>query len=210
MRVWLLLVFALSCASCGLVPSRSYLAEMEEDDSSFFEPNQDFQVVPGDTGRSWRSKKDWRRRTPASEASVMRDREKNSLKRELGKLESAQDEEAMKHYMKYGPKLGSTSERIYFLQLRSRSERDEYLEARGLYEPETKSFHDRQFASVSSELVRGMSKEDVQGVWGPPERVDIAGKAQYENERWLYRRDGAAKYVFFERGLVAGWSSAAR
>lgn len=211
MKRILFLVLTLPLAACSLVPSRSYLAEMEDDDSAFFQPREDFPVVPGDTGRSWRTDQDWNRRTPASETTRLREREERSLENELAKLESAQSEGAAAHYQQYRARLGSTSERIYFLQLKSKTDREEYLSSRGLLTDTAAVMpFEHQWAVQQGELALGMSKDDVEESWGRPERVDVAGNPSYENERWMYRRDGAAKYIFFENGRVGGWNSAAR
>lgn len=210
MKSILLLVLTLPLAACSLVPNRSYLAEMEDDDSAFFQPREDFPVVPGDSGRSWRTQKDWQRRTPASETSRLREREEESLENELAKLESAQSEGAANHYQQYRAKLGSTSERIYFLQLKSKTDREEYLSSRGMLTETAVMSFEHQWATAQGELLLGMSKTDVEESWGRPDRVDFAGNPTYENERWMYRRDGAAKYIFFESGRVGGWSSASR
>jgi hypothetical protein len=210
MKSILILVLALPLAACSLMPNRSYLAEMEDDDSAFFQPREDFPVVPGDTGRSWRTQKDWQRRTPASETSRLREREEESLENELAKLESAQSEGAANHYQQYRAKLGSTSERIYFLQLKSKTDREEYLSSRGMLTDTAVMPFEHQWATAQGELLLGMSKTDVEESWGRPDRVDFAGNPTYENERWMYRRDGAAKYIFFESGRVGGWSSASR
>ncbi len=210
MKSILLLVLTLPLAACSLVPNRSYLAEMEDDDSAFFQPREDFPVVPGDSGRSWRTQKDWQRRTPASETSRLREREEESLENELAKLESAQSEGAANHYQQYRAKLGSTSERIYFLQLKSKTDREEYLSSRGMLTETAVMPFEHQWATAQGELLLGMSKTDVEESWGRPDRVDFAGNPTYENERWMYRRDGAAKYIFFESGRVGGWSSASR
>lgn len=210
MKSILALLVTLPLAACTLVPNRSYLAEMEDDDSAFFQPREDFPVVPGDTGRSWRTQKDWQRRTPASETSRMREREEVALENELAKLESAQSEGAANHYQQYRARLGSTSERIYFLQLKSKTEREEYLSSRGMLTDAAVMPFEHQWATQQGELLLGMSKDDVEESWGRPERVDVAGNPTYENERWMYRRDGAAKYIFFESGRVGGWTSAAR
>lgn len=210
MKSILFLVLTLPLAACSLVPNRSYLAEMEDDDSAFFQPREDFPVVPGDSGRSWRTQKDWQRRTPASETSRLREREEVSLENELAKLESAQSEGAANHYQQYRAKLGSTSERIYFLQLKSKTDREEYLSSRGMLTETAVMPFEHQWATAQGELLLGMSKTDVEESWGRPDRVDFAGNPTYENERWMYRRDGAAKYIFFESGRVGGWSSASR
>ena len=68
------------------------------------------------------------------------------------------------------------------------------FKGRALYDPE-----------IEPDL--NMTKEDVISSWGRPDRVDIAGKPSYENERWVYRRDGAVKYIYFEAGKVGGWTT---
>ena len=129
----------------------------------------------------------------------------------MAKLESAQSEGAATHYQQYRAKLGSTSERIYFLQLKSKADREEYLSSRGfLAETAPVMPFEHHWAAQQGELLPGMSKEEVEESWGRPDRVDFAGNPTYENERWMYRRDGAAKYIFFESGRVGGWTSAAR
>lgn len=203
------LLLAFSVCSCSVMSNRSYLAEMENDsDESLFRPREDFQVVPGDTGRSWRNEKEIRSRTPASASQMMQKRENDSLERELAHLENAQSEGAARHYQQYRKRLGNTSERIYFLQLKNRTEREQYLNSRGLMDtPEPRLAYEMGMAAEQSELLLDMTKEDVISSWGRPDRVDIAGKASYENERWVYRRDGALKYIYFEAGKVGGWTS---
>jgi hypothetical protein len=211
MKSILYLILVLPLVACTMVPNRSYLAEMEHNDDAFFQPREDFPVVPGDTGRSWRTEKAWQRRTPASETTRLREREDRSLENELARLESAQSEGAATHYQQYRAKLATTSERIYFLQLKSKADREQYLSSRGfLVETAAVMPFEHHWAAQQGELLPGMSKEDVQESWGRPERVDFAGNPTYENERWMYRRDGAAKYIFFESGRVGGWTSVAR
>lgn len=206
MKTALLLISLSLLASCAFVPERSYLAEMEHDDSTLFEPRKDFNVIPGDEGISWRTDDVWRARTPADEHQLKSEREKRVMENELRKLESAQSEGARKHYEQIKQHLATTSERIYFLSLRGRVEREEYLSARGI----NAEAHPLVSRSIASEgvLNLGMTKSDVQASWGEPLRVDFAGNPQLENERWVYHANGAAKYIYFESGRVGGWTSA--
>ncbi len=210
MKISLLLVLLTMVASCALTPQRSFLTEMEHDDSSLFEAGRDFPVVPGDTGRAWRGKKEWKKRIPASHTAQLREREKRSLEDDLKRLESKQSDGELAQYKKFRTQLGSTSERIYFLQIKGKKERDDYLASRGLIESEELMPGERFWATQSQEILVGMSKNDVEASWGRPERVDVAGNPHNENERWLYRRDGAGKYIYFEGGRVGGWSTASR
>jgi hypothetical protein len=207
-------LLAVSCAGFG--HQRSYLAEMEYDDSTIFQPRTDFPVIPGDEGISWRTDELWRQRIPASEEERYQDRQQQTLKKQLKDLENAQSASARKHYERYKSFLPTDSEKIYFLSLANRRERETYLAARGVDESsQLRSSHsqpdmqDLNPAAVSP-LSLGMPKQALLEHWGSPEQVDFAGDPQHENERWLYRRNGAAKYIYLESGRVAGWTSAAR
>lgn len=206
MKMALIILSLTLITSCAFVPERSHLAEMEHDDSTFFEPRKDFNVIPGDEGISWRTDEVWRARTPADETQLKSEREQRVLDNHLRKLESAQSEGALKHYEQIKPHLATTSERIYFLGLRGRVEREEYLSARGI-SADASPLVSRSIASQGI-LNLGMSKSDVQASWGEPIRVDFAGNPQLENERWVYHANGAAKYIYFESGRVGGWTSA--
>lgn len=186
---------------------RTFLSEMEHDDSSFFSPQEDFPVVAGDSGRYWMNEEERRARTPASEEDIMETRYSRSLINELRSLEDLQSEESLAFYNRYKPKLGSTSEKIYFLNLPP-YERKEYLKTKGIIsEEKAPAFNavERIFAVRKSDILMGMTKDDVLESWGKPMRVEVAGNPRYQNERWLYRMNGASKYIYFESGQVQGW-----
>lgn len=194
--------------SCAELPTgRSYLSEMEHDDSSFFNPEKDFPVVAGDSGRSWMSEDERRMRTPASEEDQMNDRSSRALRSELRGLESSQTEEGGALYSEYKDRMKTTSERIYFLKL-SPQDRREYLTTRGFIRETVKpgfAPHERVFAIRKNDILMGMTKTDVMESWGKPLKVEIAGNPRNENERWLYRMNGGSKYIYFESGKVGGW-----
>lgn len=208
MKSLLLISLSTLLASCSFIPQRSFLAEMEHDDSTFFEPRKDFNVIPGDEGISWRTDDVWRARTPKDDFTLKSEREERAMLNHLRKLEGEQSDGAKEHYDKIKKHLPTASEKIYFLSLRGRVEREEYLAARGIDEASQPfSKLGRSIASMQS-LNLGMSKPEVEASWGEPERVDFAGNPTLENERWVYQADGAAKYIFFESGRVGGWMSA--
>lgn len=188
--------------SCGTFPTgRSYLAEMSREDGGFFEPRSDFPVVMGDSG-SWGYSEDVRRlRTPASVEDSEEYQLEETLKWELAELESKLTPQEKGHYFKYSHHFATLSEKIYFLKI-PYLERYSYLEARGIIpSPLTSWFgtpHNR-------ELDLGMSKNEVVSLLGKPQRVDIAGSASAENERWLYAEQGSPQYIYFESGKVGGW-----
>ena len=166
-------------------------------------------MVPGDEGQDWRGEEEIRLRTPASITERAEERQRSSLEKQLSRLENAQTEGAFAHYQEHRARLSSTSERIYFLQLPSRQEREDYLASRGLLASKAMPYR-LGFGVPQEELLLEMTKDEVVSSWGKPDRVDIAGKPSYENERWIYQRDGAVKYVYFEGGRVGGWSSNSR
>lgn len=201
----LLIIFSVGCADLNI--GRSYLSEMEHDDSHYFNPREDFPVVAGDSGRDWMSDSERRERTPASEHDIAEDQTTRVLKNELRQLESLQTEENLEFYNTHKKALGSTSSRIYFLKLPA-SERKEYLMTRGIIgEPRSmaSTVHERMSAIRHKDILLGMSKQDVLTSWGKPERVDVAGNPRNENERWLYRMAQGPKYIYFESGEVQGW-----
>lgn len=202
------LITLLSLTSCAEMQlGRSYISAMEQDDSSFFNPEKDFPVVAGDSGKSWMTEEERRQRTPASKDELMNDRSGRALRSELRNLESAESEETASLYAEYKDKMRSISERIYFLKLPPH-ERKEYLTTRGFVkEPEKLLFapHERVFAIRKNDILMGMTKTDVMESLGKPLRVEVAGNPRNENERWLYRLQGNQKYIYFESGKVGGW-----
>lgn len=57
----------------------------------------------------------------------------------------------------------------------------------------------------SSEIFVGMTKDEVRGIWGGPNQIEVAGNPREENERWSFYYNGEVKYVYFEQGVVQGW-----
>ena len=197
------LILLMGLTSCSqFMTHRDYVAEMERDDSSFFNPRVDFPVVAGDTGRDWESTSDRKNRTPASVDEIQDNESRRFLTQELRKLEGQQSDNALEQYEKNKHHFKTTSEKIYFLKL-SQFERKDYLASRGFIKEESSP---RQiFAMRDSKVASGMSKSQVMENWGEPNRVEVAGNPSYENERWLYSVNGATKYIYFESGVVRGW-----
>lgn len=186
---------------------RSFLAAMENDDSRFFNPTDDFPVVAGDNGRYWNTENEQKRRTPASEEDVAQSRSQRLLNQELRNLESSESEEGANFYERHRHQLQTTSEKIFFLKLPPHERRD-YLMSRGfIAEPKSQALSqpERMFGIRKQDIQLGMSKTDVAASWGKPVRVEVAGNPQNENERWLYKMNGASKYIYFEAGQVQGW-----
>jgi hypothetical protein len=185
---------------------RDYLSEMEQDDSTFYQPNVDFPVIAGDSGRTWESNTERIQRTPATESERQDQRHSYFLKQELKRLESKQSDESYELYQKYKHQLATTSERIYFLKLPT-YERKDYLASRGFISTASSLSHsvNRERQVRQQDITLGMSKSDVMNQLGRPARVEVAGNPSFENERWLYTRNGASNYIYFESGHVEGW-----
>lgn len=199
------LLFLSACAEFPV--GRTYLSEMEHEDSSFYRPDEDFPVVGGDAEVAGMSMDEYRRkRLPRSEEDKSEDRQTQFLRQELSALESAESEEELEYYNRYKKRLATHSERIYYLKL-SPGERRQYLQDRGFVEGPKRvpASFTNSYARRTNEVLLGMTKTDVMSSMGRPSRVDFAGNPSNENERWLYQVNGGSKYIYFESGVVQGW-----
>jgi hypothetical protein len=201
-----ILILALVNVSCAMMNNRTYLSEMEyEDDGSYFTPKEDFPVVDGDTGKVFRSRRDIASRTPAQGSERWELEQRYQLKDELKDLKSELSEPARAHYDDVKDKLPTISEKIYFLRLQTKPERDEYIASKG-YAPVYSSARDSILAIHQEDVLVGMSKDEVISSLGHPSNVEVAGNPRNENERWYFNRDGQRKFIFFEAGRVQGWT----
>lgn len=203
----ILLCLTFGTVSCTqMLSHRDYLSEMEQNDDRYFSPREDFPVMVGDTGRTWESSNERKRRTPSSVQEQQQERSQRFLKEELSSLEGKLSDEDYEFYDKNKKYLPSISERIYYLKL-SRYERRDYLTSKGADLNERKAMkpYEQMFALRQSNIILGMSKSEVMNNWGRPARVEVAGNPTYENERWVYNLNGAMKYIYFESGRVGGW-----
>jgi hypothetical protein len=202
----LIFLLALHSGCSGLAPGRAFIAE-GGDDGGFFNPNVDFPVVVGDSGDYWPSEQRREGRANLSPYELV-------LEQELRTLESRQDAETDVLYQRYRNHFSTVSERIFFLKL-DPEEREDYLISRGFIKveptPQSGAVARRpaQAGQTKSEgpqaVTMGMTKEEVMHYLGRPVRVEIAGSPSEQNERWLYKTQGASKYIYFEGGAVDGW-----
>lgn len=213
----LIFLFSITLVGCGnfAYPDRTFIEQMDHETDGFFVPGQDFAVVPGDNGDEGRTMDEIRQRTPASARTREEALESRSLAGELRAKLNALDEREYDEYVRFREYLPTNSDKLYFLNL-PREERIDYLMTRG-YAPEiSKKYlkskqNGRGMSYFESRAVRvsdihhGMSKLQVQDLWGSPTRVDVAGNPANENERWSFYESGKVRQVFFEKGRVAGW-----
>jgi hypothetical protein len=208
LHVMLILVFTMS--SCAMLEYRDFEDEMSEyrDDDLSFIPNQDFEVVAGDTGDMGGGLDVILRRTPASGNEKKLSDHESSIRQELYALEGQLQEDELRQYIDNKDKIGSDSQKIYFLSL-DQMEKYDYLKARGMAQKDDNSYYssnERAIASVTNDVVLGMGKSEVARIWGQPARVDYSGARTLENERWAYRRNDKVKFIYFDSGVVEGWS----
>lgn len=205
-----LVIAAASLASCSMLDHRDFEDEMGEfrGETAAFEPNVDFPVVAGDTGDMSTDFESIRLRTPSSIGEKRLSDYELSLKEELYSLEGSLDEHSQRKYIEYKDKIGNDSQKIYYLSL-DETERHQYLITRGLVDEKRNSYYthgERAIASMTNDVVVGMHKSEVARVWGEPARVDYAGAKAEENERWAYRRNDKVKFIYFNGGMVEGWT----
>lgn len=66
-----------------------------------------------------------------------------------------------------------------------------------------KSFNRRFDAAANQEVMRGMTRAQVQMAWGQPSKINSSIGSYGKHEQWVYRRGaGAAQYIYFENGIV--------
>lgn len=207
-------VLLLVSGCAGLSTDRTFISEMDYETEGLFVPGRDFSVVPGDSGEAYRTREEIALRTPYSEREGESRMEQASISKELRSKERRLSAMGKQQYREVLPYLETASERIYFLNL-SPYERDEYIRTREV-NPIAGKRLGRSMASVSSLGGRdwtprgieiGMDKSSVVNLWGRPERVDVAGNPNNENERWTFNDGSAGRHVYFEKGVVEGWKA---
>lgn len=215
LRPFFTLLLLLMLASCaGIITDRTFITEMDRETDGFFVADRDFNIIAGDSGNPWRSREEINRRTPAS----LREKEENerdhSIKKELAKKVNALSPREYQYYRRVSSSFENDSERIYFLNLSPRERRNYFVDEVGKDREAASSkkdhfsfYRERKIASSEDrDLFLGMGKDEVIGTWGRPYRVDIAGDPRNENERWVFKGHRESKYVYFESGVVQGWS----
>lgn len=204
--------FTYGCA--GLLSlDRTFIEEMDHEDERIFTPGRDFQVVPGDSGNPNRTPDEISLRTPASKYEQKQVKEKRSLVNELKEREDKLHNEELYRYLDASKYLSSTSEKLYYLDLPPR-ERKFYIMAKngsGIAVEEQEKVPTavsimKYSLTNENEISLGMDKNSVRSRWGGPARIDVAGDPRFQNERWTFYDSGRIKQVFFENGLVQGWS----
>ena len=198
----LILPCLFGCAGYRLYGQRSFAQEMNQDDD-FWIPNRDFPITAGDKGLSYRSRQQIADRTPSSAREKAETREQALLTAELLKRESSLSRSELQQYIQIKHELENLSEKIYYLQL-SPVERRKYVNIR--IPPE------RRFASMpprsnfDKEISLNMTKEDVVHRWGRPSLIEVAGEPGHQNERWIFIQLNGRRTLYFEGGLIKGWT----
>jgi hypothetical protein len=206
--IFLTSILAASSSCSLMMPSRSFIDEMDRNNDSYLAPGKDFPVVGGDTGEIRRSREEIEARTPASARTQRLRSESISMSQELADKEERLDEGEKASYARDKKFLQTDSDKLYYLSL-SAYDRGSYIDTKKSDLQEDVSPNKDILAKHSvhsSELFLGMAKAEVIQTWGKPARVEIAGNPSNQNERWSFVEDGSVKQVYFEGGKVQGWA----
>lgn len=190
--------------------NRSFVDQMDHETDGFFVAGRDFESVPGDNGKAYRSRSEIRTRTPASRKEQERNSHIKSIKVELARKEKSLSPKEYVKYRKNKQFMKTDSDKVYYLGLPS-YDRDEYLSGvvpNYYYQSRKGKRHQLGFQRQvkRSELYVGMSKNAVVNNWRRPSSIEVAGDPRNENERWIYRENGKNRFVYFENGRVEGWT----
>lgn len=210
-KILQLFVLACSVTSCSFIPERSY-SDLMEEENDYYVPDRDFIIAAGDTGERFQSFEATIARTPAgldeNDSSVSPElKEKYQLQNELASLEQRQPPMFQEMYWLYKEEFGNDSERIYFLNLPSIRDREQYLSMRGMKTSDQKSKNLSELISREdhSEILTGMSAIQVRKLAGSPSYVESASPDG--SARWAYRLPNyRVRYIYFDQGAVKGWS----
>jgi hypothetical protein len=204
-RIFLLVLMA-AFASCSLLPKRDYMDEMVYYQDPMFMPGEDFETVPGDSGRAYRDMNELMKRTPATVEYDEEMRYRSSLKKEMYVLESHLTDIEFEEYEQVKHKLSSDSERIYYLRLGNRSDRQDYLRSKGVISSPIHTINEMRMANYSDDILVGMPKNNVISSYGQPDRVMSSGDVYSRTEQWIYYRPDGNHVIQFYRDRVQGWS----
>jgi len=204
----LILLITISQIGCSMLDHRDYEMVMNERfDDEMWIPERDFDVVPGDSGRSYRNNAEIFNRVPATARDAKELNHQRSLHEELMIKENKLSEVEYEDYRKIKHLLGSTSQKIYFLSL-TYPEKLAYIQARNISVKKSYTAHDLYSGNITDQkpIGIGMSKADVINTWGRPADRQFSGNPSDQNEKWAYNQGGVTKYIYFEHGHVEGWT----
>ena len=185
------------------------MKEMDEMKDGFFIPRDDFEIVSGDSGKQFRSKREIARRTPLTNKKRRKRDLNNYLSNELNYKESRLTKRESRRYRDNRELFDSDSERIYYLNLPIEDRLGYLSRRRG--DLRRLDFKDTGYSSLEKRAIKkrqlfvGMTKSAVRRSWGSPEKVEYAGSPQMQNEKWTFYHGRSRKNVFFESGIVQGW-----
>ncbi|MBG08513.1 MAG: hypothetical protein CME68_07120 [Halobacteriovoraceae bacterium] len=206
---FIFIILFLNAGCSSWLHQRTFLKEMDEVKDGFFVPRKDFEVISGDTGKQFRSKREIERRTPLTHKKRKKRDLNNFLSSELNYKESRLSKRESRRYRSSRELFDSDSERIYYLNL-PMEDRLGYL-SRKRGDLRRLDFKDTGYSNLERRAIRkrqlfvGMTKGAVRRSWGSPEKVEYAGNPRMENEKWTFYHGRSRKNVFFESGIVQGW-----
>lgn len=216
--ITLLLNFA-SCSSLFMSNDYDVLSDNKPD--NFFQPDRDFFITSGDTGRNYDTPEQSLNRQLASmalegdqkttENQLTADqKEQLALAQEVKQLENTQPQMLYEHYLRYREYFHNDSERIYFLQISSLQEREHYLESKGFIKTEDYKYaDDLNTKERTDQILQGMAPVQVRKLMRNPASIEVVDNQSgiAPRERWAYPQStGRMRYIYFEQGRVIGWT----
>lgn len=186
-------LLSLSCTSLQRSPSSGYSAQsargMDDGDGTLLDD------------------KEVRNLTPEEREQY----EESTLLRRLEAVITTSEERAQ--YNRFKTTMESDRERIEFLTLDGYSARERYLTNKGYTEAPNR--HPRDVASLieQNDIAIGMGRKAVLESWGDPAQVEVAGRPENGNERWLYSEyvstpegyQEEKRVLYFQNGKLVGW-----
>ena len=207
----------IAISGCSFFSHQQFFDKMERKEQ-FWVAEDDFPLVRGDVGVSYQTREEILSRTPSALPEDREARQRASLTRELVAREAQLSPYEFNRYMQIKDDLETVSEKIYYLRL-SPGNRERYLALRLPQDrrPSSSLAMNRRgepssfrsiFLPVSSsrEITVNMSKEEVVNRWGRPSFIEVAGDPARENERWIFVHSEGRKAIYFEKGMVQGWT----
>ena len=95
---FIFIILFLNAGCSSWLHQRTFLKEMDEVKDGFFVPRKDFEVISGDTGKQFRSKREIERRTPLTAKKRQKRDLNNFLSSELNYKESRLSKRESRRY----------------------------------------------------------------------------------------------------------------
>ena len=136
------------------------------------------------------------------------------LRRTLNQLEKKLVHQLEKNqYYNLKPFMKNNKERIEFLLIPNLKDKEIWIQKQKAKNPKTKKSTFIKDLIQKSDIIPGMTQDEVKMSLGYPNNVSIAGNPLYRNEKWEYVNSSPLDIdkvkqvitIYFEGGIVSGW-----